>query len=177
MDENETAKLPRDCGFILTTPTKNYLVSQNYTEIGFKKMKAPESVFKVIKDFWEANKDSEKVEDFGVGYTITNHWDNPPTMVSVEDSTLVGGGFHFRDQIWNMANEAIQEWTGQKSFPTSVYGIRVYKEGSILATHIDRLPLVSSMIINVDQDVDEDWPLEVIGHDGIAYNVSMQPGE
>jgi hypothetical protein len=25
----------------------------------------------------------------------------------------------------------------------------------------------------VDQDVDEPWPLEVIGHDGIARNVTM----
>jgi prolyl 4-hydroxylase len=36
---------------------------------------------------------------------------------------------------------------------------------------------VSSAIINVDQDVDEPWPLEVIGHDGLAYNVTMEPGD
>jgi len=92
-------------------------------------------------------------------------------MVAVEDETLIGGGMELRDRIWNTANDIIQEWTGQDSFPTSVYGVRVYKHGAILATHVDRLPLVSSMIINVDQDVDEDWPLEVIGHDGIAHNV------
>jgi hypothetical protein len=27
------------------------------------------------------------------------------------------------------------------------------------------------------QDVDEPWPLEVIGHDGKAYNVTMEPGD
>jgi prolyl 4-hydroxylase len=58
-----------------------------------------------------------------------------------------------------------------------LYGIRVYKEGSILAPHVDRLPLVASAIINVDQDVDEPWPLEVIGHDGRAHNVTMEPGD
>jgi hypothetical protein len=47
----------------------------------------------------------------------------------------------------------------------------------VLATHVDRLPLVSSAIINVDQDVDEPWPLEVIGHDGKAHNVTMVPGD
>ena len=31
--------------------------------------------------------------------------------------------------------------------------------------------------VNVDQDVDEDWPLEVYGHDGKATNVSMKPGD
>jgi prolyl 4-hydroxylase len=33
------------------------------------------------------------------------------------------------------------------------------------------------VIINVAQDVTEDWPLEVIGHDGIAVNVTMAPGD
>ena len=46
-----------------------------------------------------------------------------------------------------------------------------------MAPHVDRLPLVSSAIINVDQDVDEPWPLEVIGHDGIAVNITMVPGD
>lgn len=42
---------------------------------------------------------------------------------------------------------------------------------------MDRLPLVSSAIINVAQDLDEPWPLEVIGHDGKAKNVTMEPGD
>ena len=47
----------------------------------------------------------------------------------------------------------------------------------MLAPHVDRNPLISSAIINVDQDVDEPWPLEVIGHDGKAYNITMEPGD
>ena len=46
-----------------------------------------------------------------------------------------------------------------------------------MATHVDRLPLVSSAIINVDQDLDEPWPLEVVGHDGKAHNVTMLLGD
>jgi len=76
------------------------------------------------------------------------------------------------------AEGIVQEWTKQEKMKTSsLYGIRVYEEGAILAPHVDRLPLVSSAIINVDQDVDEPWPLEVIGHDGKAYNVTMEPGD
>lgn len=33
------------------------------------------------------------------------------------------------------------------------------------------------LLVNVDQDVDEPWPLEVYGHDGIATNVTMRPGD
>ena len=31
--------------------------------------------------------------------------------------------------------------------------------------------------INVAQDIDEPWPLEVIGHDGRAQNITMEPGD
>ena len=42
---------------------------------------------------------------------------------------------------------------------------------------MDRAPLISSAIIQVAQDVDEPWPVEVISHDGVAHNITMQPGE
>ena len=98
-------------------------------------------------------------------------------MVSVEDSKLRGGGYGLKTAIWEAAREIISEWTGNELTQTSLYGIRVYQAGAMLATHVDRLPLVSSAIINVAQDVDEPWPLEVIGHDGKAANVTMEPGD
>ena len=35
---------------------------------------------------------------------------------------------------------------------------------------------MTSNPVQVDQDVDEPWPLEVYGHDGTATNVTMEPG-
>ena len=64
----------------------------------------------------------------------------------------------------------LEAWTGQTLSPVSLYGIRLYHNGSILSPHVDRMPLVTSCIINVDQDVSEPWPLEVYGHDGKATN-------
>lgn len=98
-------------------------------------------------------------------------------MVSVENSGLRGGGAGLKKAIWDAARETIQEWTGEELTECSLYGIRVYTEGSVLAPHVDRLPLVSSAIINVAQDVDEPWVLEVYGHDGKATNVTMEPGD
>jgi prolyl 4-hydroxylase len=37
--------------------------------------------------------------------------------------------------------------------------------------------LVISAIVNVAQNVTEDWPLEVIDHSGRAVNVTLQPGQ
>jgi prolyl 4-hydroxylase len=98
-------------------------------------------------------------------------------MISVEDTQLRGGGSKLKQEIWGAARDTIQEWTDQELTECSLYGIRVYTEGAVLATHVDRLPLVSSAIVNVAQDVDEPWPIEVIGRDGRAYNVTMEPGD
>ena len=42
---------------------------------------------------------------------------------------------------------------------------------------MDRLPLVTSAIIQVAQDVDEPWPIEVVSHNGRRHNITMEPGD
>lgn len=123
----------------------------NYTEMGFKKIKAPEAVFKLIKDFWETNKGKATEENWSVGNTYTNHWLSNTDFVSIENPALRGGGALIKQRIWDAARNTLQEWVGEELTECSLYGIRVYKEGSVLATHVDRLPLVTSAIINVDQ--------------------------
>jgi prolyl 4-hydroxylase len=150
---------------------------QNYTEIGYKKIRAPEGLWNLVKDFWDKNHHLAKEEQWGVGNTYTNNWKSPSKMVSVEDTSMRGGGRGLKNKIWEEAKKIIGEWTGQELTPCSLYGIRIYHKDAVLATHVDRLPLVSSAIINVAQDVDEPWPLEVYGHNGMAENVTMEPGD
>ena len=145
----------------------------NYTKYGYTKIRAPDDVFNLIREFWEQNKDKQSIEAWPVGNTYVNHWEIPSYFVGIEDPKLNGGGYVLKQKIWNAARDTISEWTGQQLAECSLYGIRIYKENAVLATHVDRLPLVSSAIINVDQDVDEPWPLEVIGHDGIATNITV----
>lgn len=118
-----------------------------------------------------------KKENWAVGNVYTNHWESPTYMVSVEDNSLRGAGYHLKQAIWDAAKSTIEQWTGMEQKPTSMYGIRVYTEGAILNPHVDRLPLVSSCIINVDQDVDEPWVLEVYDRHDRAVNVTMEPGD
>lgn len=150
---------------------------QNYTDVGFKKIKCPHDLWVLLKDFWDKNKEKAKTEQWGVGNTYTNNWASPTTFVSVEDSGLRGGGRALKQKVWDASRDTIQEWTGEELTQTSLYGIRIYNPGAILAPHVDRLPLVSSAIINVAADLDEPWPLEVYGHDGKATNVTMEPGD
>jgi prolyl 4-hydroxylase len=148
----------------------------NFTDVGYKKIKAPANLFKLLSDFWNENKNNEVDELWQPGNAFLNYWSSSVKMVNVQDYTIGGGG-KLLEELWGSTVETISEWTGTRLVPSSIYGIRVYKEGAILSSHVDRLPLISSAIINVAQDVDEDWPLEVIGHDGIARNITIQPGE
>ena len=149
---------------------------QNYTATGFYKTRAPEAVFRLIQEFWEENKNKSTVE-WHKPTTYHNNWEIPPTIIRVGDRKLVGGGKVLQAAISNAARDVMEEWTGQRLASTSVYGIRIYHNQSILSPHVDRLPLVSSAIINVAQSTDEPWPLEVYDHDGVAHNITMEPGD
>ena len=150
------------------------MISVNFTETGFKKIRAPEKLRKLLFDFWEANKDKEEIEyDTGLINTVRNE----PTMVDISDESLEGGGEQLQEAVWEATRQAVEEWTGQDLIASSVYGIRIYKEGNFLMPHVDRLPLICSAIVNVAQDVDEPWPLEVYDRSGNAVNITMEPGD
>lgn len=131
---------------------------------------------KELYEFWKFNQGNDEIE-WGKASAYHNTWDTEPTMMYLEDTKLKGGGYPLRTKVANAVRDIIEEWTGMKQAISSVYGIRIYHNGSILAPHVDRLPLVSSAILNVAQDVEEDWPLEVYDHDGVAHNITMKPGD
>jgi prolyl 4-hydroxylase len=83
-------------------------------------------------------------------------------MVSVEDQGLRGGGGALKTKLWEEARSTIEEWTGMELVPTSMYGIRVYTEGAILSPHVDRMPLISSAIVNVAQGMCHGSPLAAL---------------
>ncbi|KAL3929917.1 MAG: hypothetical protein SGBAC_011995 [Bacillariaceae sp.] len=149
----------------------------NYTKVGYHKLRAPEKLFQAIKTFWDQHKDDRKVlEVWDSGNTAVNHWESPTYRVPIEDSAM-STPTTLMQQIYDGLVDIMSDWTGQYQIPHNIYGIRIYQQGAVLAPHVDRLPLVSSAIINVDQDLDEPWPLEVIGHDGLATNITMEPGD
>jgi prolyl 4-hydroxylase len=148
---------------------------RNYSKLGFAKIRAPVETFQLIRDFWEKYKHDNETEWHTVN-TYHNMWESPPSIINVQEPSK-GGGPELSGAIWESARQTLEEWTGMHLSPCSIWGIRIYSNNSILTPHVDRNPLVTSAIINVDQDVDEPWPLEVWGHDGMPYNISMEPGD
>ena len=136
----------------------------NYTDIGFKKVRLSDELFTAIREFWQETMDNGGIEKLKEEYwppanTYTNHWVSPTKM---KDCSALHA------PIWKEVEAQVKEWIPKaKTFSrSSLYGIRVYQQDSILSTHVDRDPLITSAIINVDQDVGnmyEPWPLEVYG--------------
>ena len=63
-------------------------------------------------------------------------------------------------------------------FPWLYCCFRKYTNGSVLRMHVDTVNThVVSAIINVDQDVDEDWPLLILDHDDNEHTLIMKPGD
>jgi prolyl 4-hydroxylase len=128
-----------------------------------------------VNDFWVNNKGKETLEWKSIN-SYHNMWEAPPYLVSMEEKEF-GGGPDLQRKVWSEARKVLEEWTGMRLSPVSMYGVRIYKNNSILAPHVDRMPLVTSCIINLEQDVDEIWPLEVFDHQGNAHNITMEPGD
>lgn len=67
-------------------------------------------------------------------------------MLDVRRIDLPGMSRRIEWEIVRHVQSVLEAWTHQPLVLTSLYGIRTYKEGAILAPHVDRLPLVSSAI-------------------------------
>ena len=62
--------------------------------------------------------------------------------------------------------------------PTSTYGFRIYVRGAALKPHLDNYKRrILGSIINVDKNVDEDWPLEIYDNNGKLHRIYLEPGE
>lgn len=128
---------------------------QNFTDTDFKKQRVPTDAWEKLYSYWQTYNHEREEEEFEG--TIVNHWKVPVYMIDLnvqEESDTV------ESEIYDMVKQELEEWTGMEQRPVSLYGIHVYERGAILAPHTDDFPLVTSVIINVDQDVDEPWPLE-----------------
>lgn len=59
---------------------------------------------------------------------------------------------------------ACETWANKALVPTYVYGIRTYHRGTTLKMHRDRDDThIVSIIVNINQQVDEPWPLSIEG--------------
>jgi hypothetical protein len=113
---------------------------RNFTSAGYAKIKLPNSIFRKLQDYWNSNHESDKTtERWEKGNIYTNHWDVNTQVLTLEkgaSSRRVTSAD--RREIIEYVRTLGEKWTGTSLVPTSMYGIRIYQDGSILSPHVDR---------------------------------------
>ncbi|CAM9872585.1 unnamed protein product [Pylaiella littoralis] len=141
-----------------------------FTEVGFKKVTVPDEVWDLVKTYYEENKKKPKMEKWSKHNVFTNNVEAPSYMVNLPENGVL------KEQIFEGLRPILEEWSGVELVQTACYGVRVYTNTSWLANHVDtKATHAVSVIMNVDQDVEEDWPLMIYDHAGNDYNITMKP--
>jgi prolyl 4-hydroxylase len=139
-----------------------------YTLEGFSKAKIPGSLFRQLQRFNNdntANFKEEIVEGFISGQGNSG-------------TTLLASPQQLSDDIHKQLQPLLEKWSGIELQPTSVYGIRQYLRGAQLKMHRDRQNThIISAVLNIAQDIDEDWYLHIDDHFFRRHKVSLLPGE
>lgn len=145
----------------------------DYDTGGFLKMKMTRRMRELLYPWYEKRKlDSmHPSEDIPGGYT--NNKKVRMDRIVLDNAPQVHVG------IQREMQEVLQWWTKTRLRHTATYGVRIYRRGSMLIDHLDRMDThVASAVIQVAQDVDEGWPLEVIHpHFPGRREVYLQAGE
>jgi len=142
-----------------------------FTETGFELIDTPphlQAKLKAAVDNALANWDKVREESvIEVLYT--------PTPSKFVDIPALAREVH-RD-----LQQAHEDWAGLKLKPTSIYGIRMNRNGSSLVMHYDKIfTHVISSIIHIDHeyfDDSEPWPIEIEDHTGQIHLVNLEPGQ
>ncbi len=143
-----------------------------YTHRGWDKFKASSEILEALRGVIKESANNIEPEFVQGGY------------LRGSDGRDVGGSelIEAPDELKQMVGEQLkplaEDWSGVNLNLEAVYGIRRYLEGASLQMHRDRNEThIVSVIVNVDQDVDEDWCLHIDDHFYRESKVSLAPGE
>lgn len=150
----------------------NYVQPQmvrRVTDSGFEKRKLPPATYKWLKEWYDEQKLIQEVGEGPVGPCMNQH---------IAPSRITHLPGNLKDKLSRELRDILEGWYGGELEMTSIYGIRKYQNGSVLRMHVDTVNThVVSSIINVDQGIDEVWPLIILDHDDNEHTVLMEPGD
>ena len=146
----------------------------NFTALGFEVVQTPPEVHSLL------------LEALNEGL---NSWDSMATERNVDviyhpEENIPK--FYSIGELAHRVHETLlpyhEAWAGGiKLIPTSAYGLRLYRNGSSLVMHFDKVKThVISSIVHISHEYDNDsipWPLDIEGLDGKIYSLSLQPGQ
>lgn len=143
----------------------------NFTRQGFFKSSLDPDLFQEVTEFYRSNSEKSQAEHVEGGFIHAIGDDK-------QASSLIDLSDDLRAKIHQNLRPVMSQWSGIALEPTYVYGIRTYHRGAVLKEHRDRQQThIISAIINVDQQVEEDWCLHIEDNDYRQHKVVLKPGE
>ena len=156
-----------------------------FTELGFQKTEIPEALYETIVKFrQQALENGELVSesaDPGVinGPTVIENKElEQSRQVHIRRTQLLPLDEATKEAIFKTLGPAAEAWSGLRLVPTSIYGIRRYRNMSTLLAHVDQVRThVVSAILNIAQEAEEAWPLYIRDNEGGDHQLVLGPGE
>ena len=151
------------------------------TELGYKISKIPQDILQVIKDekIDEPHYDFCSEKDFkSISCQKVNYKDQ-----LIDKNNVITYKFGSRNRVSKMVENYVrpelENWIQSKLAPSMLfYGIRRYTRGTKIFGHVDSLPdHLIAVILQVDQKVDQDWPLILLDHNDKHQEIILKPGQ
>ena len=147
---------------------------KHFTVEGFTKLKLPEDLYQAYRGFLDVNKAQLISELWTVDNVFTSQFDAPTLKLTLPETGSL------KPLLFEEVQRIMEDWLDDKVKleKVAMYGLRLYTSGTWLAMHVDRPDThIISGIINVDQDVEEPYALQIVNHQGVEHNITMDPGE
>ena len=139
------------------------------TRSGFTKQEMPIELFELLKKYYQENKASPQDESVP-GFIEGKNPQAPSQLIELDQA--------HQQKVHALLQPSMEAWAGTYLESTYVYGIRNYLRGTSLKVHRDRIEThIVSAILNIDQQVNEDWPLYIEDHHYRGHEVMLKPGE
>lgn len=139
------------------------------TEAGFELRQLPHVTYAWLKLWYIEQQLLIESLEGGAGPCMNQH---------VAPTTITHLTPDYKNRLSGELQNVLEDWYGGPLDLTSIYGVRKYNNGSVLRMHVDTVDThVVSAIINVDQEVEVDWPLVILDHEGHEHSVIMKPGD
>lgn len=153
---------------------------KKFTTKGYKLMDIPTSLFRVILEQRQVEQmyqeDCQKFWHIMNCKTIINNqtiFANNSFLIPVMNEEVVVNIINAK------LRPILQKWAKiDLADQIVVYGIRRYLRGAQLLLHNDKLPThIISAILQIDQKVDENWPINLVDHKGQKKSLTLKPGK
>ena len=153
--------------FVITKTPEEYIAP--ITRTGWKKTKMPAKLFQRLAGFYREN-DKKHEPEIVSGDIIHGGEAHSSELITLSDTLKIA--------VLKELKPVLEKWSGISLQASAVYGIRRYLPGAILDMHRDWMEThVVSAVINIEQDVDQDWLLQIEDHHYRTHKIRLQPGQ